>query len=345
MSSHATSWIAPPPSSLWRSDDTNLADFRVHLRAEHFEPAIEAIRRSMTTPLEELISSETVLGPLASPLNALSEELRHGSGFRIVAGFPVADLSVDEAERLFWIIGRHLGEPVSQSVMGERLGHVRDVTQTDPNARAYRNKSELTPHTDPADLLAFLCLHPAARGGISRFVSSMTIAEQIRSTRPDLFERLATGYRYHRLGEQQPGLPDITGHRIPVFSAFEGFTSCRYVRQYIEVAAAEDPTITLDALDREAFDFLETLAADPTLHHEFTLASGEAVFANNFTVLHARGAFENEPDKPARHLLRLWLSTDPKRPVTPTIQHYEDEPGIQPIPDRTPSYRTDVTVQ
>jgi hypothetical protein len=229
--------------------------------------------------------------------------------------------------------------------MGERLGHIIDVTKTDPNARAYRNKSELTPHSDPADMLSFLCIHPAARGGVSRFCSSIAIHEEIRRTRPDLLERLYRGYRYHRLGEQQPGDPEITAHRVPVFSTFEGVTSCRYVRQYLEVAADERPDINLDSVDREALDLLESLAADPSFHFEFTLQAGEAVFANNFTVFHARSSFENDPALPPRHLLRLWLSADPRRPIAPEVLHYEGEPGIQPIPGRTPSYATDVEVQ
>ncbi len=335
------------PRTLWRSSTTDLDNFRLVLPQEAFHPLLQAIRSSLETPtlVEELTAADLPLGPLSPFVEQLGEDLSDGPGFQLVSGIPVQSLTVEETERVFWAIGLHLGQPVSQSVMGERLGHVRDVTKTDPDARAYRNNSELTPHTDPADLLAFLCIHPAAHGGISRFVSSMSIHERIRDTRPDLLDRLYAGYRYHRLGEQQPGCPDITAHNIPVFSEADGFLSCRYVRHYIEVAAAEDDTISLEPADIEALDLLETLAADPSMHFEFTLGSGEAVFANNFTVLHARGSFDDLPDQPARHLLRLWLSTTPKRPVTPNIQHYEGEPGIQPIAGRTPSYETDVAIQ
>jgi len=37
--------------------------------------------------------------------------------------------------------------------MGERLDHIIDVTDKDPHAWAYRNRPELTPHTDPGDIL------------------------------------------------------------------------------------------------------------------------------------------------------------------------------------------------
>lgn len=339
-------WHPIDPASMWRSDTHDIADFRRTLPASQLTTLVNAARQSAAagTPVSSLSADDLPLGELAATVDDLGDALSNGPGFAIVNGFPTDDLSLEEIERVFWGIGLSLGQPVSQSVMGERLGHVRDTTKTDPNARAYRNKSELTPHTDPADILSFLCINPAAHGGVSRFVSALAIHEEIRRLRPDLLERLYKGYRYHRLGEQQPGFADITAHRVPVFSHHDGFTSCRYVRQYIEVAADEDPTIELDDLDRQAFTLLEDLAADPTLHVEFMLQAGEAVFANNFTVLHARGSFEDAPGRPPRHLLRLWLSTDPRRPLTPNIEHFEGEPGIQPVVGRRPSYATDVNV-
>ncbi len=337
------------PAATWRSGERDLDSFRRTLPADGVDELITTVKSLRSERGVEAIDVETVeaddlpLGSLTESIAQLRHELLHGSGFALVDGFPVDRLIDNEIELFFWAIGLAIGRPVSQSVMGERLGHVRDVTKTDPNARAYRNKSELTPHTDPADVLTFLCINPAAVGGVSRFVSSATIHEEIRNSRPDLLARLYRGYRYHRLGEQQPGMPDITTHRVPVFSHHEGHTSCRYVRHYLEVAADEDPTITIDDTDREALDLLESLAADPELHLEFTMDSGEAVFANNFTVMHARSSFEDDPALPPRHLLRLWLAADPPRPLTPNIQHYEGEPGIQPVEGRTPSYATSRT--
>ena len=337
----------PPESNVWRSADRELACFRRTLPAGALRTLVDAARRTSAdgSSVETLTADDLPLGDLAEPIASLRAELLDGTGFAIVDGIPVDELSTEEIERVFWGIGLRLGAPVSQSVMGERLGHVRDVTAVDPNARAYRNNSELTPHSDPADLLTFLCIHPAAIGGVSRFVSSMAIHDVMKVERPDLLARLYRGFRYHRLGENQPESPAITEHRVPVFSTFEGFTSCRYVRVYFEEAAAADPSIEITDLDREAIEMFEALAADPTLHHEFTLASGEAVFANNFTVLHARSGFENDPALPPRHLLRLWLSADPKRPIRPEVLHYEGEPGIPPIEGRTPSFDYTVDVQ
>ena len=338
---------SPAPATLWRSSERPLSEFRRTLPANDLDDLLEAARRCAAAerPATDLTATDLPVGPLAGFLDELRSELIDGSGFVLLDGVPVHDQPLAVTECVFWGIGLQLGTAVSQSVMGERLGHVRDMTKGDPHARAYRNRSELTPHSDPADILSFLCINPSASGGVSRFVSSATIHETIRSERPDLLERLYRGYRYHRLGEFRPGSGPVTDHRVPVFSVHESLVSCRYVRQYIEVAADEFDDISLDALDREAFELLESLAADPSLHHQFTMQSGEAVFANNFTVLHARSSFQDAEGQPPRHLLRLWLSTDPKRPVTPNILHYDGEPGIPAVAGRMPSYETSVEVQ
>lgn len=336
----------PPPQTLWASATAPLADFRRSLPMSDCGELLRAATAWVDTerPVTSLGVDDLPVGALAGFLDEVRDELTTGSGFVLLDGVPVEDLPLPLIERVFWALGLRLGTAVSQSVMGERLGHVRDMTQSDPHARAYRNRSELTPHTDPADILAFLCINPSASGGVSRFVSSMTVHETLRRDRPDLLKRLYRGYRYHRLGEHRPGSAPITEHRVPVFSDHAGHVSCRYVRQYIEVAAHEDPDIDLDATDREAFEALEALAADPALHHEFTMRSGEAVFANNFTVLHARSSFQDVEGAAPRHLLRMWLSTEPRRPLTPNILHFDGEPGVPAVEGRMPSYETSVDV-
>ena len=337
-----------PEANLWRSADVDGIDaFAVDLAREGLAPLEEDARRLVDSgrAAETVTAAEIDIGSLGPALDRLRDELLAGRGIALVRGFAVDRLTPAELEVVFWRIGLHLGRPVSQSVMGERLGHVTDVTDRDPHARAYRNRNELTPHADPADMLSFLCVRGAKSGGANRFVSSLTIHEELRRARPDLLDVLYRGFRYHRFGEEGPGHTPITPHRIPVFSECEGLISCRYVRQFIELAVHEDPDIDITPVEREALEAFETLAARPDLHLEFTLRPGEAIFANNFTVLHARDAFEDHGDPERRRLLlRLWLSADPPRPIRPEVAIYENGPGITPQPGREPSFPADVGV-
>ena len=71
---------------------------------------------------------------------------------------------------------------------------------------------------------------------------------------------------------------------------------------------------------------------------EFTLAPGEMYFLNNYTILHARTAFDDhEEEDRRRHLLRLWLEVPGMRPIHPHINLFDGQ-GIAPVAGRTPTY-------
>jgi hypothetical protein len=153
------------------------------LQREHFEvpslrPVVEEIRR----------------------------EAQDGRGFVLLRGLPIGDYSKNDLALIFWGIGTHLGRGLSQSVMGDRLGHVKDFSREDPGARAYRNKQELSPHTDSCDLVGLLCLRNAqAGGGVSRLTSAISVHNTLLAEHPDVLAALYRGYVRHRRGEEQPG--------------------------------------------------------------------------------------------------------------------------------------------
>ena len=332
--------VTIPTTSLWNRTDVPDTDaIAVDLPDDDLAELESAARRLAANGVDPVDAGpdDLPLGPLAPLVAEVRTEVLDGRGIALLRGFPVQRCTVDEMALMFWGIGLRLGRAVSQSVMGERLGHVINVTDTDPHARAYRNRSELSPHSDPGDLVSFLCIRPAITGGVSRFVSSLSVFEEIRRERPDLLAVLTRGFHYHRFGEQGPDDDPITPHRVPVFSERDGLVSGRYVREYVEIAADEDPSIVLTNTDNAAISLLEATANRPDLALDFTMAAGEAVVANNFTVFHARTAFTDDPDR-RRHLLRLWLVADPPRPVVPETMQYPGEPGIPPQWGRTPSF-------
>src|SRR5256714_6082965 len=219
--------------------------------------------------------------------------------------------------------------------MGDRLGHVKDFSREDPGARAYRNKQELSPHTDSCDLVGLLCLRNAqAGGGVSRLTSAISVHNALLAEYPDVLALLYRGYVRHRRGEEQPGELPHTPYRIPVYSNIEGKVSVRYVRSYIEAgeAAAGRP---MGAAERAIIDTFEAVTKRPELMLEFTLQPGEAYFINNYTILHARTSFEDgdAPEDARRHLLRLGLDRANRRPRPPNPRR-----GALPLAGRTPSF-------
>ena len=334
-----------PAAALWRGSEVEgIGHFAVDLDLDEcrtLEAAVVELAASGVDPTN-VGPSDLPLGSLAATIGRARQDLLRGTGMVLLRGFPVDRLSSEEIALFFWGVGLQLGTAVSQSVMGERLGWVVDVTDVDPHARAYRNRSELTPHTDQADLLAFLCLTPAALGGESHFISSLTVYDELHQTQPEVLEVLERGFRYHRFGEQEPGCPPVTPWRVPVFSQRNGQVSCRYVKEYVTIAEDEDPDIELTSAERAALAAFEAMAQRGDLPVRFGFRPGEAILANNYTVLHGRTAFTNHSDH-KRELLRLWLVADPPRPVVREVFLYErayhgGEPGVPPQPDLQPSF-------
>lgn len=326
--------------SAWKSSDfKGPDDFAYDLtprRLTAFDRALGAIHAA-GLKLDDTDRRHFELREIASELAALRDEVLDGRGFLMIRGFPVGRYSQADIELMFWGLGTHFGLAQSQSVLGDRLGHMMDMTPTDPHARAYRNKQALTLHTDLCDVVAILSLQTSANGGDSLFASALAVHNEILTSHPEHLPFLYRGAPYHRRGEELPGQLPWTPHDVPVLSQCQGVVSCRYVREYI-IPGAEAAGRPLSAQEIAALDCFDAIANRPDVCLRFVVEPGTAIFFNNWTVLHGRAAFEDGDDKERRrHLLRLWLEVPGARPVVPETAVYETV-GIAPQAGKTPSY-------
>ena len=152
---------------------------------------------------------------------------------------------------------------------------------------------------------------------------------------PEALARLYRGYVFHRRGEEQPGELPYTPYRVPVYSNTGGQVSARYVRTYVEAGEAAAGR-RMDGAELAVLDRFEEVTKRSELMVEFTLLPGEMYFINNYTILHARTAFDDgdAAEDQRRHLLRLWLDVPGMRPVHPYIK----KNGVAAVPGRTPSF-------
>ncbi|MSP82159.1 MAG: hypothetical protein EXQ94_04280 [Alphaproteobacteria bacterium] len=306
--------------SAWKSSDfSGPDDYAFDLGPSHiraFDEALAAIHAkglTLDTVEREHFAVPTIEGQLADLRGILVD----GRGFFLLRGFPLGRYSQSEIEILYWGIGTHIGIGQSQSVLGDRLGHVIDATKQDPNARAYRNKYELTMHTDLCDVVSMLSLAKAAKGGVSVLTSALAVHNAIVDQHPDYLDVVYKGGRYHRMNEEGPGQSPFTPHDVPALSYRDGTVSCRYIRECLD-AGSDLAGRPLTPFEKEAFDFFDATAARHDLSLRFVMQPGEVSFFNNWTTLHGRTAFENgdRPDQ-QRHLLRLWLEVPGARKVVP----------------------------
>lgn len=250
-------------------------------------------------------------------LNHILDEVENGRGFVLLRGIPRDRYTDEECELLYWGLGVHLGNPVSQNARGHRLGHVRDEGRifADPNARGYQTNQRMDFHCDllPVDVLGLFCLRTAKSGGSSKLVSALTVHNVLRDERPDLLETLYGLFAIDWRGEEPAG--EQPWYTMPMFSLCDGKLTTRICSRSYSISAARfgeqcRPT----AIQLEALDKVQEIANRPALILTMDFQEGDIQLINNHMTLHAREAYEDydEPGR-ERHLLRMWIAVSDKR--------------------------------
>ncbi|MCB9922883.1 MAG: TauD/TfdA family dioxygenase [Planctomycetaceae bacterium] len=269
-------------------------------------------------PLEEISPATFTLPTLAAKLLSIQHSLEHGAGAAMIRGLPLERYTEKQATRIFWGLTSHVGTAVSQSPAGERVFPVRDegYAESDPKARGPSSRKRLSFHTDRCDVISFLCIRQAESGGENYLVSSVAIYNAMLEQRPDLVEVLMEPYRYQRHNVDTGNV--LPYYEQPIFSIHEGHFAANLLRVLIERAYSAPDAPAMSDLQREALDYIEKLAEDPSMHVSFRQQPGDIVLLNNWVTLHRRSEFVDhiEPAK-KRLLLRIWLSVPNSRPLDP----------------------------
>ena len=270
------------------------------------EDELETLRAALDRVRDRNFLEITVddLPPL--PLfDEIRSDLLQGRGFTLLRGIDVAGLPMEDAARLFWMIGTRFGRALPQNAKGHVLGHVKDLglRADDPSVRLYQTSERQGFHTDSCDVVGLMCLSTAHRGGLSSLASTWTAYNEVFRRRPELartlFEPIWTDHR----GEHPPG--SNPWFSIPVLSWHGGRLIGIYQRRYIDSAQRFPGAPKLSLLQREALDLFDGVLEEIAIH--MALEPGDIQFVHNHQILHDRTAFKDDPAKP-RHLLRLWLA-------------------------------------
>ncbi|WP_313055545.1 TauD/TfdA family dioxygenase [Pseudomonas lopnurensis] len=248
---------------------------------------------------------------LAEEIRGFAEALENGRGFLLLRGLPADRYSEEEMAIIYYGLGLHMGQPVTQNPRAELLGIVTAVG--DPGqktTRVYETNSYLPYHTDLSDVVGLLSIRKAREGGLSSLVSAATVYNEILEKNPHYLALLYRPLYFAHLGDDLP-VPS------PVFSYHEGKLSCRYLRAYIELGH-ELSNVRLSEVEIEALDLIDSIIHDPAVRLDMMLEPGDMQFANNYAVMHSRTRFEDydEPER-KRRLLRLWLKMPNARTLAP----------------------------
>lgn len=275
---------------------------------------------------------EFPLGALEEKLARVKNQIIDGRGLALIRGMPVDRLGPERTAKAFWGIGLRVGDPVSQNARGHMMGHVTDMVGKDldnPNNRGYQTSAELHFHGDSCDVVGLLCQRGAKSGGITKFVSSVAIHNEMFRRRPDLVEQLAGPWCRDRREEVPVGKDPW--FVMPVFNYIDGHLDVAWQGTYIRSAQRFDGVPKFTDLQQEALTMLSDLAEE--LCHGIQLQPGDAIFSHSHVNLHARTEFEDHDDpEQCRHLFRLWLATPGGRPIPEELleRYVGLKPGQRP---------------
>jgi hypothetical protein len=323
-------------ATAWKSAEMREQKDWIHVLTEtEIEDLDRALRAVQKRGMEMAsVSREDFRLPLLEPYLAdLEKSVRTGRGFALLRGIPVHRYTDEEVFLIKWGIGTHLGEKVSQNAYGDLLGHVFDHRR-DPNStrtRGYQTSGELRFHVDRADMTSLLCLRKGKDGGLSRVVSSMSVHNEILTHHPEYLPPLYEGVPYIHIEEAG----EMRSWKEPVFSIADGVLSCSIRRNTVQ-KAIERSGIAMTPLETAALAYFDSVAENPEFVLEMELEPGDIQFVNNYTILHGRTAFVDDPaPERRRHLVRLWLRFFMPRP---TAQFLRDQyNGIEKMLERDAS--------
>jgi hypothetical protein len=321
---HAIPGHAIPGPSAWQRADLRSGGYEITLT----RPCLDEIRRAAheigAFPLPTIVRrpEEVAMPHCAAAMAQVRHILDHGVRFAIVDRLPLADLSLEAATAIYWLLSSMVARPVAQKLDGTLIYDVLDTGRAalpGSGVRPDQTNIELKFHTDnsynttPPDYVVLLCLRPSKQGGHSRVASFHTLHNALLARRPDCVARLHRPFWFDRQREFHVG-------EAPVFSApvFSGGAElhARFSAHQIRGGYA----LKDEALDPEgatAMRELLDLFEDETLSADFDLEPGQMQFVDNRVLGHSRTAFEDfaEPER-RRHLVRLWLRDHGRRSYT-----------------------------
>ncbi len=303
----------------WRAADVaDPADWTLQLSDGHLDEldAALAFSHEVSGELLDITVDDFPLPTLGPRLRQFARELIDGRGFGRIGTIDIERLGTDDASRVYWGIGMHLGEPWPQNAKGHLLGDVRDQGKRpdDPTARGNEiGGAPLTFHSDGSDLVGLLCLDAGVSGGESLVANALFAHNELVRTAPDLAAELYAPLPYDFRGEQRPGASPY--YVVPTFSRHAGLDRerlfIRYIRPFIEASQRHPDAPRLTPRQRAAMDAYDELIGAPENRVEMLLQPGEMQFVNNYHVLHGRRRYVDDVESGrVRWLKRLWLATE-----------------------------------
>ncbi len=327
--------------SEWRAADVADESLWTELFDESEREELDAaLRKALekSSDVLEISRHDFPLPTLKTRLEEIERELIDGRGFVRLRGVDRARYSREEMEMIYWGIGMHLGTPWPQNQYGHVLGDVTDqgVDPTAPMSRGNEiGQVSLPYHSDGSDLVGLMCLQKPKSGGLSTVANAVSIHNDLVREAPDLAAALYESLPYDFRGAEPEGAK--RWYELPVFTNWNERLFVRYIRPYIIASQRFEDAPHIGEEAERAMRRVDEMTRDESYNVFMELLPGDMQFINNYHVLHARTAYEDDREAGlVRHLKRLWLATDYLEDRPPYFQqnlsrHWEKSRSVSRI--------------
>ena len=250
---------------------------------------------------------------LNNEINKLkNEKILNGVGLLIIDGKSFSDFSKDEVKKIYELICTMLGTLYIQNIQSEKIVEIKDEGKSmNSGGRYHQTKEGGSYHTDSPhwtnvpDLVGLLCVNQAKNGGVSNFVSTYTIHNQLLNEGNNKLKTLYEKFYFDKRGEFQTNESKTIFE--PIFIFKDGKLHCRYLKNYI-ISGHEIENVPLSSSQQESIDILEKITQVPENILSYDLQTNDMIFFDNHRMLHGRTEFEDfEQEEKKRRLLRTWI--------------------------------------
>ena len=253
---------------------------------------------------------------LNDEINTLkNQKLVDGVGLVIIDNSSFNDFSKNEVKIIYELICNMLGTLYVQNIKNEKIVEIKDAGKSmSSGGRYHQTKEGGSYHTDSPhwknvpDIIGLFCINKAKKGGISKFVSTYTIHNQLLNKENEKLKILYEKFYFDKRGEFQKN--ESKTEFEPIFLFENGKLHCRYLKNYI-VSGHEIENNPLSSIQIDAIDLLEKTTQIPENILSYDLNDNDMIFFDNHRMLHGRTEFEDYEDvSKKRQLLRTWIKFD-----------------------------------
>lgn len=318
----------------WRGPEIDWQKEGLHILSQdeisEIDQALAHLKSLGKVDFPDINPTNFPLDKVAKLMRSFPKRLQEGCGFVMLRGLPRERYTDDDMALVYFGLSAYVGKTLTQSYLGDLIGHVVNVSDFEPLSRGYRKGGGQLMHTDSCDIIGLMCLRTAKSGGKSRISSAVTVHNYMAEHHPELLKVLHEGLHLKRTDEDgRHATRTFSEGKIKFFNESNGEFISYLPTGYARLCEKSGQRPYTQA-ESDALYTVRKVSAMPEHYLDMGFADGDIQFLNNRTMVHGRTDYEDHPElHKRRHLLRMWIRTDEWQKMPESqVFHTDEDMGL-----------------